>query len=186
MEHLFFILFYRTTVKLQYKHWWSFCFFSAFILVKTHRKTSVLLFVDNSRYINDSHYEFGKMFVARITLSHPCLVKIHKMLLSNWRVTLFRGRFSSRFGLWTLAIKQIALRAHATLSEYMQFVHVLENITSCSLFSNCLRPFRNFSHHTVTSNKHPLPLLIEDMQCRAKQSLAVGTCNDFCIFLRWF
>ncbi len=135
--------------------------------MKTHRKTSVLLFVDNSRYINDSHYEFGKMFVARITLSHPCLVKIHKMLLSNWRVTLFRGRFSSRFGLWTLAIKQIALRAHATLSEYMQFVHVLENITSCSLFSNCLRPF-NFSHHTVTSNKHPFPILIEDMQCRAK------------------
>ncbi len=30
---------------------------------------SVLLFVDNSRYLNDSHYVFGKMFVARITLS---------------------------------------------------------------------------------------------------------------------
>ncbi len=50
----------------------------AFILAETHRKTSVLLFVDNIRFINDSRYEFGKMFVARITLSHPCLVKLHK------------------------------------------------------------------------------------------------------------
>ncbi len=46
----------------------------AFILAETHRKSSVLLFVDNSRFINDSHYEF-EMFVARIVLSHPCLVK---------------------------------------------------------------------------------------------------------------
>ncbi len=29
----------------------------------------MLLFVDNSRYLNDSHYVFGKMFVAGITLS---------------------------------------------------------------------------------------------------------------------
>ncbi len=41
-----------------------------FILAETRRKISVLLFVDNSRYLNDSHYEFGKMFNARITLSH--------------------------------------------------------------------------------------------------------------------
>ncbi len=40
----------------------------AFILAETHRRSSVLLSVDNSRFINDSHYEFGKMFVARITL----------------------------------------------------------------------------------------------------------------------
>ncbi len=40
----------------------------AFILAETHRKTSVLLFVD-SRFINDSD-EFGKMFVARIALAH--------------------------------------------------------------------------------------------------------------------
>ncbi len=31
----------------------SYCFFSAFILAETRRKTSVLLFVDNSRFIND-------------------------------------------------------------------------------------------------------------------------------------
>ncbi len=42
----------------------------AFILAETRRKTSVLLCVDNSKFINDSHYEFGKMFVTRITLSH--------------------------------------------------------------------------------------------------------------------
>ncbi len=40
----------------------------AFILAETRSKTSVFLFVD-SRLINDSE-EFGKMFVARITLAH--------------------------------------------------------------------------------------------------------------------
>ncbi len=40
----------------------------AFILSEMRRKTSVLLFVDNSMQI--SHYEFGKMFITRITLSH--------------------------------------------------------------------------------------------------------------------
>ncbi len=41
----------------------------AFILAETLRKTSVLLF--KCRYFSDiSHYEFGKMFVTRITLSH--------------------------------------------------------------------------------------------------------------------
>ncbi len=63
------------------------------------------------------------------------------------------------FGLWTLAP-----RAHAALFEYMQSVRVLENITFCSLFTNRLRPFRDFNHH---SNQHqpPLPLLIGDMRC---------------------
>ncbi len=60
----------------------------------------MLLFVEKSRFINDSHYEFGKMCVVRITLSHPCLVKIHKnvteQLTSN--ITLFRCRFSSHLG----------------------------------------------------------------------------------------
>ncbi len=40
----------------------------AFILAETCRKTSVLLFVDNS-FLNDSD-EFGNMFVARIALAH--------------------------------------------------------------------------------------------------------------------
>ncbi len=45
--------------------------------------------------------------------------------------------------------------------KYMQFVRVFENITFCSLFTNRLRPFHNFNHH---SNQHqpPLPLLIGD------------------------
>ncbi len=38
------------------------------------------LFVDNSRFINYSHYEFGKVFVAHITLSHSCLIKINTNL----------------------------------------------------------------------------------------------------------
>ncbi len=81
------------------------------------RKTSVLLFVDNSMQI--SHYEFGKMFITRITLSHS----FKKM--SRWWVTVFQRRISLRFGLWTLA-----LRARAELFGNMQFVLVLENITS--------------------------------------------------------
>ncbi len=93
---------------------------------------------------------------------------------------MFQRRFFSRFGLWTLAP-----RARAALFEYMQSVRVLENITFCSLFTNRLRPFRDVNHH---SNQHqpPLPLLIGDMRCSTKQSLAVGVCNDFCVFLGQF
>ncbi len=52
----------------------------------------------------------------------------------------------------------------------MQSMPVLENITFCSLFTNRLRPFCNFNHH---SNQHqpPLPLLIGDMRCSAKHCL---------------
>ncbi len=41
-------------------------FFSALF---SRRKTSVLLFVDNSRFINDSRYEYVKMFVATIPVT---------------------------------------------------------------------------------------------------------------------
>ncbi len=36
------------------------------------------------RYLNDSHYEFGKMFVARITLSHV-LKKNDKNVIEQMR-----------------------------------------------------------------------------------------------------
>ncbi len=52
----------------------------AFILAGT-RKTSVLLFID-SRFINYSD-EFGKMFVAHITLAHAFKKILIKMLLSS-------------------------------------------------------------------------------------------------------
>ncbi len=116
------------------------------------------------RYFSDiSHYEFGKTFVTRITLSHA-FKKIIKMC--KWWV--FQRRICSRFGLWTLVP-----RARAALFEYMPFVRVLENITFCSLFTNRLRPFHDLNHH---SNQHhpPVPLLIRDMRCSAEQSLAVG------------
>ncbi len=61
-------------------------------------------------------------------------------------------------------------RARAALFEYMPFVHVLENITFCSLFAN---PFCDFNHHR-NQQQAPLPLLIGDMRSSAKQSLAVG------------
>ncbi len=61
---------------------------------------------------------------------------------------------------WTLAP-----RACAALFEYMQSVRVFENITCCSLFTNRLRPFRDFNHHTVTSNNHPF--LFSSETCNA-------------------
>ncbi len=134
------------------------------------------------RYLNDSHYEFGKMFDARITLSHV-FKKNTKMLLSKWRVTMFWRRFFSRFGLWTLA-----LRAHAALFEYMQSVLVLENITFCSLFTNRFRPFHDFNHHTVTSIKH-LFLFSSETWNAALNSLSLlvlRACNVFCVFLWQF
>ncbi len=41
----------------------------------------------------DSHYEFGKMFVACITLSHPCLVIIHKNVTEQLRSNSFSADF---------------------------------------------------------------------------------------------
>ncbi len=49
------------------------------------------------------------------------------------------------------------------------FVHVLENITFCSLFAY---PFHDFNHHS-NQQQPPLPLLIGDIRSSAKQSLAV-------------
>ncbi len=129
----------------------------------------MLLFVDKSGFINYSHYEFGKMFVARITLLHPCLVKCHKHVTEQ----LTSNTVSADFP-----------RVWMSSFEYMQVVCVLEHITFCSLFTKCLRPCHNFNYQTVTSNKTALALLIEDMRCSAEQSLAVGACNDLCVFLR--
>ncbi len=51
---------------------------------ETRRKTSVLLFVDNRMHISHiSHYEFGKMFVTRITLSHALKKKKKKKKIAN-------------------------------------------------------------------------------------------------------
>ncbi len=58
-----------------------------------------------------------KWCLSHVSHSHMPLKKLIKMLLSNWLVTLFQHNFSSRFGLWTLANKQIAPQAPATLSE---------------------------------------------------------------------
>ncbi len=78
------------------------------------------------------------------------------MILRIWRVTLFQCRFSSHFGLWTLANKQIAPQAHA---------------------------LNDSNHHTVLSNNHPF--LFSSKTCDAvlnSLSLLVLV-NDFCIFL---
>ncbi len=119
-------------------------------------------FVDNSRFINDS-YEFGKMIVAHITLSHPCLVKIHKNVPEQLTSNTISADFPHALDFEAL----LSDRALAALFEYMQFVRILENITFCSLFTNCLRPFCDFNHHTVTSNNPPPPLLFWSKTCDA-------------------
>ncbi len=89
---------------------------------------------------------------------------------------MFQRRISSRFGPWTLAP-----RARAALFEYMQFVRVIENITFCSLFTNRLRPFCYFNHHTVTSNSHPFLFSSETWGVVLKVSQSVlRACNEFC------
>ncbi len=70
--------------------------FLSFYLVESHRKTSVLLFVD-TRFINDSHYEFGKMFVTRIALSHA-FKKINKNVTEQLSSNSVSAQISS---LWT-------------------------------------------------------------------------------------
>ncbi len=110
------------------------------------------------RYFSDiSHYEFGKMFVTRITLSHAFKKNTkHLKMISNG--ILAQNFLALWFGLWTLVP-----RARAALFEYMQFVRVFENITFCSLFTNCLRPFHDFNHQSNQQQPH-LPLLIGDMR----------------------
>ncbi len=66
--------------------------------------------------------------------------------------------------------------------EYMQSVCVFENISFCSLFTNRLRPFRDFNHHTVTSINHPILFSSETWDAvLSSLSLSVfHSCNAFC------
>ncbi len=126
------------------------------------RPQCLFLLTTACRYFSDiSHNEFGKMFVTRITLSHA-FKKIYK------NEQMMSVSVQNFLVLWTLN-----QRAHAALFKYMQFMLVLENITFCNLFSNRLRPFRDFNHHS-NQQQPPLPLLIGDMRCSTKQSLAAG------------
>ncbi len=65
-------------------------------------RTSVLLVVDNTAdiVINDCHYKFAKMFVAHITLPHPCLVKIHKNVTEHLTSSTVSAQIF--LALWTL------------------------------------------------------------------------------------
>ncbi len=68
----------------------------------------------------------------------------------------------------------------------MQSVRVFENITFFSLFTNRLRQFRDFNHHTVTSINH-LFLFSSETWDAALSSISLSELrayNDFCIF-RW-
>ncbi len=107
-----------------------------------------------------------------------CLVKIHK----NVTEQLTSNNVSAQIflALWTLANKQIApsystvripaicacIRKHNVL----QFIYLL------------FKAFFDFSHHTVTSNTHPF-LFSSETWCSAKQSLAVGACNNKNIYI---
>ncbi len=129
----------------------------------------VSLLTTACRYFSDiSHYEFGKMFVTHITLSHA-FKKIIQM--SKWWVNVSAQNL---LALWTLGPW-----ARAALFEYMLFVRVLESKTFCSLFAN---PFHDFSHNS-NQQQPPLPLFIGDMRSSAKQSLAVGVSGLYCLRL---
>ncbi len=132
------------------------------------------------RYFSDiSHYEFGKMFITCITLSHGLKKK------SKWWVSVSAQNLLS---LWTL---NPGPGARAALFEYMPFVRVLENITFCRLFTNRLRPFHDFNHH---SNQQQPPFLFSSETLEAAlSSLSLSifcACNDVCISLsdsfKWF
>ncbi len=148
----------------------------AFILAETRRKTSVLLFVDNSmqiflRYISLRFWEdvcHTYHIVTRLKINKKIKQMMSKCL---------SARISSCFGLWTLAPWVCA-----ALFEYMQFVRVLENITFRSLFTNHLRPFHDFNHHS-NQQQPPLPLLIGDMRCSSLSLSVFRACNDVCVFL---
>ncbi len=115
------------------------------------------------RYFSDiSHYEFGKMFVTRITLSHTFKKKKNEQMMSK----CFSAEFPRAldFEPWRRELVQ------RCLNNLQMF---LENITFCNLFTNRLRPFRDFNHHS-NQQQPPLPLLIGDMRSSTKQSLAVG------------
>ncbi len=135
----------------------------AFILVEICRNQE-----DLSAYVCwPQHADISQIYL--ITNLRRCLSHVshgHRPLIffikmSKWWVSVSAQNF---LALWTLAP-----RARAALFEYMPFVRVLENITFCSLFAN---PFHDFNHHS-NQQQPPLPLLIGDMRCSVKQSLAV-------------
>ncbi len=101
----------------------------------------VLLFVYN-RSINNSHYEFGKVFVARITLSHA---------FKNWNKNV-TDQLTSNIVFW--------LKTLASLFEL------------CKTCPNCLalRRFSDFNHQTVTSNN--IFFLFSSVTCDADAELS--------------
>ncbi len=77
--------------------------------------------------------------------------------MSNWRVTMFQRTFPSSFDFEPWLTRQ----RRELLQCCLNAMHaVLENIMFCSEF-NCLRPFCDFNHHTVTRNNHPFLFLSE-------------------------
>ncbi len=64
------------------------------------------------------------MIVAHITLSHPCLVKIHKNVPEQLTSNTISADFPRALDFEPL----LSDRALAALFEYMRFVRILENI----------------------------------------------------------
>ncbi len=137
------------------------------------RKTSLLLFVDNSMQI------FLRYISLRIwedvchTYHIVTRLKFFKIKINKWWVSVSAQIF---LALWTLVP-----RAHAALFEYMPLVRVLENITFCSLFAN---PFHDFNHHR--NQQQPPFLFSSEIWKAALSSLSLSVfraCNDFCVSL---
>ncbi len=108
------------------------------------------------------------MFVAHITLSH-----VFKKNYKNVTEQLTSNTVSAQIflTLWTLN-PGAASSCHA--------VSVFENITFFSLFTNRLRPFHDFNHHTVTSNNH-LFLFSSEIWDAALNSLSLSVLVMICV-----
>ncbi len=136
------------------------------------RKTVFCLLTTACRYFSDiSHYEFGKMFVTRITLS-DAFKKIIKM--SKWWV--FQRRISSRFEPWTPSSwSTVWIHAiRACFRKQHSVVYLLIHFT--------------ISIITVTSN-HPPFLFSSETWEAALSSLSLSVsraCNDVCVSLWQF
>ncbi len=117
----------------------------AFILAETIRKTSVQIYKWFSLRIWEN-------FVSRITLSHPSIVKMYTNITEHLTCNTVSAQIFLM--LWTLKPWQ----PRASCSTV--WIHAIcaclrKHNNVCYLFTNWLRQFRYFNHHTVTSNNHP-------------------------------
>ncbi len=84
----------------------------------------------------------GRCCFTYHTLLHPCLTS--KFIKCYWA--------ADEYHCFSAGYRALDFEPWLKKQTKMQFVHVLENNIAVYLLFN--RPFRDFNHHTVTSNNH--------------------------------